>query len=318
MALFLLFGFNLGLAAEPRLGVKIFEDGQYPQVAGNTGKVSYYFYKEVDGKTKVELRLGDLNTGKSELLDLELAELPPSGGFAWAPDGKRLAVVRKDLTICDIYEYTFPKPYQIKKLTDLPPFMRDYNPEFKKQLKIEDKMLLNATFLDWSRDGKQIAFSLLRATDASVWVVDLETGKARQVTKDNFGASPCWSVDGKMLYIAGLCQKDGKSRDAILTLNLDDYSTQDLICEDVMSLYPRLSPDGRYIVYGRKPEGERQTIYVYDLQKKKAAPLVILGEKGSATFPVWTSDGKAVLYQFIGDGKYPDIYKIDFNPSIFE
>lgn len=312
------FASNTLYAEQPRLGVRVFENGQYPQTIGKTGKISYYSMTTVDRRAHAEIVIGDPKTGKTEKLNLDFEELPIYGALAWAKDGKRFAVVRDDLTPCDIYEYTLDNPPKITKLSDMTPMIVDLKPEFKEQLKIEDDMLLNAIHLDWSYDGSKIAMTIIKITDLAVWVMNVEDGKFRQVTETKFGTSPCWAPDNKMLYIGGLGISEGKKSDDIFSLKMEDYSVDTVVSTPAMEMHPRVSPDGRYLVYTYREQAKRQTIYAYDLKKKKAAPLVILGEKGTATYPVWSGDGKSVYYQYISGKKFPDIYKIDFDLKIFD
>jgi Tol biopolymer transport system component len=138
------------------------------------------------------------------------------------------------------------------------------------------------------------------------------------VTEKKFGSSPCWAPDNETLYIGGLGISGNIKSDDIFSVKMEDYSVDTVISTPAMEMYPRVSPDGRYLVYTYKERTGRQTIYVYDLEKKKAAPLVILGDKGSAAYPVWSGDGKAVYYQYISGKRFPDIYKIDFDSKVFE
>jgi Tol biopolymer transport system component len=305
-------------ADEPRLGVRIFENGQYPQTIGKTGKISFYSYSTVDDKTRTEIVMGDPKTGKTEKVNLDFEDLPPFGTMAWAKDGRRFAVVRQDLTPCDIYEYTLDNPPKITKLSDMTPLIVELKPEFKEQMKIEDDMLINAIHLDWSFDDSKIAMTIIKVTDLAVWVMNVEDGKFRQVTEKKFGSSPCWAPDNETLYIGGLGISGNIKSDDIFSVKMEDYSVDTVISTPAMEMYPRVSPDGRYLVYTYKERTGRQTIYVYDLEKKKAAPLVILGDKGSAAYPVWSGDGKAVYYQYISGKRFPDIYKIDFDSKVFE
>ena len=137
-------------AEQPRLGKLAFENGQYPQTIGKTGKISYYSFSTDDGKTKIEIVMGDPKTDKTEKLNLDFEDTPAFGTLAWAKDGKRFAVIRDDLTPCDIYEYTLDNPPGITKLSDMTSLIVELKPKFKEDMKIEDDMLLNAIHLDWS------------------------------------------------------------------------------------------------------------------------------------------------------------------------
>ena len=315
----ILFAANLTVQAAD-LGKKLFEAGKYPQRIGNTDKISFYhFHKDKDGKNIQSLAVGNIKTGEFEYFDLDLYEEPRMGTIAWKKDGSRLAVVRKDLTLCDIYEYSIDKPFEITKLTDLLPFVTDYDSTFKSQFHIEDYMLLSVTYMDWSPDGKKLAFNMIKVSKGAVWVLDTESGRMRQVTKDNFGGSPYWGADNQTIYVASGGESEGNDSQDIYAVNTEDLSVTPIIASPAMELYPRVSPNGNYIVYTYREKNKRQTIYVYDIKNKKSAQFVTLGEAGSCVYPTWAGDGKSVIYQYVGpESIYPVIYQKDFSPDIFK
>ena len=319
MVIIVLFAANL-MAQTADLGKKLFDAGKFPQRVGNTDKISFlHFHKDADGKTAQDLVVGNIKTGEFEYFSLDLPEEPRMGTIAWKKDGSGLAVARKDLSLCDIYEYSAEKPFKITKLTDLVPFVTDYDSAFKAQLHVEDYMLLSVTYLDWSPDGKQLAFNLVKVTKGAVWVLDTESGRMRQVTKDNFGGSPVWANDNKTLYIAAGGNSSGVESQDIFSVNTEDLTVTPVIATPAMELYPHVSPDGNFIAYTYRERNKQQTIYVYDIKNKKSAQLVTLGAAGSCVYPTWAGDGKSVIYQYVGpESIFPAIYQKDFSPDIFK
>lgn len=308
------------LFAEPRIGKKIFDDGKNPQPVGNSGKISFLKYTlNESGHLQYTFMVADPKTGEEEPFDIEIKEAPPIGTLVWSKDGKELAVVRKDLTVCDIYEYSATKPYKINKLSDLTPYIPQLDTTYMERHKLTPDMLINAAWMDWSFDDSKIAFSLIGLQTSAIFVLDVATGKLRQITEEHFGAAPSWAPDGKSLYLCSQGESSGKLSQDIYKMNMDDYSVEPIINTPGTEIYPDVSPDGKYLVYAGNADGERQTIYVFDLQNKKSAKLVILGENQTASFPTWTSDGKSVVYELIQPGNtYPDLYQIDFDPAIFK
>ena len=63
---------------------------------------------------------------------------------------------------------------------------------------------------DISPDGKQVAFAALQGATGDIFVVDIETGELKNVTKDDRGDfSPTWSPDGKsIVHLARVSQND--------------------------------------------------------------------------------------------------------------
>ena len=54
----------------------------------------------------------------------------------------------------------------------------------------------------WSPDGRSLAFGSDRGGDVDVWIHDVETGRARQLTRDG-GSGPVWSPDGSEIAYTG-------------------------------------------------------------------------------------------------------------------
>jgi dipeptidyl aminopeptidase/acylaminoacyl peptidase len=67
--------------------------------------------------------------------------------------------------------------------------------------------------------------------------------------------------------------------------------------------HPRVSPDGRRLVYGTT--GQDQNIWIYDLIGSTAARRLTLGGKNK--FPIWSADGRRIAFQSDREGD-PAIY----------
>ena len=80
--------------------------------------------------------------------------------------------------------------------------------------KIEKRIELKSVDMpespDISPDGKQVAFAALQGATGDIFVVDIETGELKNVTKDARGDfSPTWSPDGKsIVHLARVSQND--------------------------------------------------------------------------------------------------------------
>ncbi len=319
LSISILFALNLS-AQKPKLGKLIFEDGKYPEAVGNTGLISFYHFTGELGNVDLILVTADPETGEMEPFDLEIKESPPIGSIAWSKDGERLAHVRKDYTVCDIYELPRKNPEELTRLTDLSPFIPDLDTIQMNQYKLEPDMLLNAAYLDWSYDGKKIAFTMIKVMNAAMYILDVPTNEVRQIVPEELlGGSPSWAPDNETIYFGGQGKSGKYPSPDIFKFKLSDYSIEPVLNSQASELYPEVSRDGKYLVYTKMSPDERQTIYVYDIENERSARLVYLGETGSASFPMWTADGKSVIYQLILPGNtYPDLYQIDFDPSIFD
>lgn len=307
-------------AEDVRLGRLVFEDATYPQAVGNTGKISFYKNSfDEDNKVDVRIHIGDPATGKSQEFNLELDTVPAVGRIAWKSDGQHLAVVRTDLTPCDIYTYTRKKPFEIERLTDLLPHKEKFTEKMREALKLDqERAPFVATQITWSDNDSLLAFLLINLSEASLWIYDSGSERVRRVTERNVGQYPSFSHDGTKIYFSGTGKSSGYTSDDIFVLDIEDYSYDPVIATPASELNPQVSPDGRYLVYGYRERGDRQTIHVSDLKTGKTAPLVILGETGACANPIWSADGKTVYYQYNSGKTFLDIYAIDFSPDIFK
>ena len=111
----------------------------------------------------------------------------------------------------------------------------------------------------WSPDGKHIAFSSRRSGNGEIHIIELASGKIRQLTKNNpdegYSSLPSWSPDG--LHIVHEQIIDGGGRHIYIT-DIDGKNTRPflqgvqphLIGETVISRsHPRWSPDGTHVMY---------------------------------------------------------------------
>ena len=156
----------------------------------------------------------------------------------------------------------------------------------------------------WSRDGKFIAYSWYRQPFfVELRVVSMSDGKSRAVCSEPgliFNPQD-WSPDGKSIVCEVLNYKLEPDRfKRLFLISLDSKQAQDLIpvkaCRDM-----RFSPDGKYITY----DGEFRHIYVLalaDLQQTR----VYSSSHGyiAADAPVWSADGKLLLFRSFRLGQY--------------
>lgn len=94
----------------------------------------------------------------------------------------------------------------------------------------------------WSPDGRRLAFATDRGGSVDVWVHDLETEQARQVTRGG-GTMPSWSPDGRELAYIG-----GAGRDAgVRVVSIENGSTVTVRTGLFGPGRPTWSPDGNHV-----------------------------------------------------------------------
>ena len=105
--------------------------------------------------------------------------------------------------------------------------------------------------IDWSPNGRQIAYTSFETGKPTVWIHDLSTGKRRQVAafRGN-NSAPAFSPDGGTLAVA--LSKDGGTK--IYLLDTNGQNLRQFTTGGSIDTEPAFSPDGKYIT-SRATEG---------------------------------------------------------------
>jgi len=82
----------------------------------------------------------------------------------------------------------------------------------------------------------------------------------------------------------------------------------DEVFSGVLHPAPELSPDGTQLVITVHPQGGRDSIRLYDLERGTQRPLDPR-ERGDIRFPVWTPNGREITYASTSSGSW-DIYSM--------
>ena len=166
--------------------------------------------------------------------------------FAWMPGSQELVVwAEGKIWRVNPFKNTATEiPFHVKdsrELREPPRFAQDVAPETFAVHQLRGTQV--------SPDGKQVVYSAL----GSLYLKDLPNGKPRRLTTQNetFEFAPSWSRDGKSLvYATWRDDSQGQIRRRELASGKETV----LIKEPGKYLEPRLSPDGKQLVF-RKVRG---------------------------------------------------------------
>jgi Tol biopolymer transport system component len=179
------------------------------------------------------------------------------GCSTWSPDGQRLAVEgwnETDLTANGIYLVNASDGRDVVRLTTNGQGHNDIPGDF-------------------SPDGRQLAYlHSVSDTIATLWVVEVATGVARQVVTTQVGYGPTWSPDGDWILI------DGGDHFLVVRPDGTDGHTLRVPAEVGWVGDPQYSPDGTRILFSMALDGsDKNDIYTMkvdgtDLAQMTATP----------------------------------------------
>jgi TolB protein len=167
---------------------------------------------------------------------------------------------------------------------------------FKHQLILEEPN--GGTDSAVSPDGEWLAFSTRRSGNLDVWVANIKTGQARQITSNPATDNEArWSPDGKKLCF--VTQRSG-SQD-VYVVDLESGKESPIATQPYNEDYPSFSQDGSEIVFTGGPRGFRE-VQVYNFATGKIRTVTRgFGYVGSANF---SPDGKQIVFHAYYDNNY--------------
>ncbi|MFL5418956.1 MAG: amidohydrolase, partial [Myxococcales bacterium] len=160
----------------------------------------------------------------------------------------------------------------------------------------------------FSPDGKSVVFVSDRDGGDNVWVMDLATHKAKQIThgKMNNYRSPDWTPDGK--YIVVSKGDFGLGPQKLWLYHKDGGQGVQLIKETPQPPIPptsivgaAVSPNGRYVWYSQRIgpwnyNSQLPQYQLYALDRQSGRKDLKTGRYGSAFRPTLSPDGKWLVY----------------------
>lgn len=158
-----------------------------------------------------------------------------------------------------------------------------------------------------SGNGKWLSFTSDRSGNRDIWIKRLPHGEVIQATtnpSDDYQA--CWSPDGKWLVFVSH-RRDAlgdlwllrikKGRPSGTPIQLTSYLGEDCL--------PAVSPDSRSIVFVSDREGQKD-LWLLRIATRTLTRLTYKG----GTEPVWSPDGKKILFVSFRDNRYGDFFML--------
>ncbi len=232
----------------------------------------FRIYKGVK-KKGMTLKRHDLSNGQRTVVS---AQEGMNSGGAFSPDGSKLAATLSFSSRPEIYLLN-------PNITNADPELFSRKIQWKKfsgeGFQASSVNLLFEVEPNWSPDGTKMVFSSARTGHPMIYVVDLATMSANQLTfAGTYNASPAWSPKGDKIVFAA--QRLAEGNFDLYGIDPDGNNLARLTIGDRMgrrkvnSENPTWAPTGRHLAYAAN-EGGNYGIYVMALDgtgRRKVSP----------------------------------------------
>ena len=174
---------------------------------------------------------------------------------------------------------------------------------------------------DWSADGAKIAFERCAPAGCEAWTMNADGSGAKRIGPSEERSAPAWAPDGKVLAVNRAFGSVENNQIEFSQLVLVDSSTGRIIRRlDARSNFQGdtggagWAPDGTQVVFGRvnsstgSPPGAG-AVFVVNADGTGLRRLTPWGLNGG-DHPVWSPDGKLILFRAVSDEVYGNLYTI--------
>jgi Tol biopolymer transport system component len=169
----------------------------------------------------------------------------------------------------------------------------------------------------YSADGKRIAFCSQRDGDLQLWIMDADGKNARKLTNAPgcYNGGPFLSPDGKRVIF----RADRKKKEylQIHVINADGTGERQLTDTEGVNWGPYWHPDGKHVIYSGADHSNPMARPNYDLWLMNVdtrAKVRITHAPGADVLPVFSADGKKLMWTSTRDGRMPgsQLFLADF------
>ena len=166
------------------------------------------------------------------------------------------------------------------------------------ELDVERPVISNQTIVGdaiWSPDGSRFAYGAVSDTSADVFVASVEEGSTERLfdAPDVSWYPRDWSPDGRFLLL------QSEIAEGIWTYDFESPSEPSILLTAQGSgiLFPKLSPDGRWLAYSTD-EGGNFEVWTTSFPPGERRWRV---SQGGGLEPTWAADGRSLYYRTMGN-----------------
>jgi dipeptidyl aminopeptidase/acylaminoacyl peptidase len=255
-----------------------------PQYSPDGSNLAYVV--DFDGGENFHLFIKNLETGKEHdfMPDLNYALQP---NLCWSPDGNEIAYLADKSGFFDTYILNIKDGISRRVFANGHPCWDIF----------------------WSPDGRWLVVEVeMRGQDHGLFLFPPDGSQPTELTLDGESLNarqPCWSPDSKKLVFSS----DAQGFYDIATYDIA-RGTLNWLTEGIAEdLYPDYSPNGRNLVFVRS----RGILTWLELRGTGKQPKHAEAGDGIHTHPVFTPDGKQVIFLFESPSQPPDLWSLEFS-----
>jgi hypothetical protein len=158
----------------------------------------------------------------------------------------------------------------------------------------------------WSPDGSTIAFLRAKPASDDILLIPASGGPERRIGEiahggDRYGLA--WKKDSQHLIVSDTPSQGAGASLYELSLATGEKKQITKPGKDGEGdFFPSLSPSGNIVAFVRNPGGYRAELFTLDLTDEDASPERIAGLKMDTAHPVWSADGKQLIFAAGGAG----------------
>ena len=205
---------------------------------------------------------------------------------AWAPDGKRLAVVHLDRI------WTMQADGR-----DVKELMRGAGAQREPA---------------WSPDGRRIAFAADRGDSFDIYAVSARGGSPERITRlPGDARTPSWTPDGRIVFAyrePGTTQWDLYVVDA--EADADERMPLRLTQTLDSEVHPRVSPDGTRVAFASDRDNDEGDFDIWVMRlvargepaTSRGPATRVVRVRGQDAYPAWSPDGNRIAFYAVRDG----------------
>lgn len=239
----------------------------------------------------------DPNLKKKVAEELELRK-NPKGKYSWSFDDA-----------FDIYETDFNGSYY-KNLTKSPGYDAEgsYSPDGKWIAFASNR----AAYTSKMTDEQRKLFERDPSTMMDIYIMHADGSNVKQLTTEpGYDGGPFFSPDGKRLTFRHFTV-DGQTAE-VFTMNIDGSDKKQITHMKAMSWAPFYHPSGDYLIFTTNKQGYANfELYIVDVDGKQE-PIRVTDLPGFDGLPVFTPDGKGLVWSHTNERGEAQIFRAEWN-----